>query len=338
MNKGKMFLLTSGMVVSILASGCGSSKAETSSAVSSASQAAGASSAAEAVAASSKDAGSGHHSSSIASSEFDLDSLDTSKVASKDEQIEQNDLEADGLTPVSGSQVVDGTYEISVRSSSDMFKVDKCMLSVKDGRMTAVLTMSGSGYLLVYPGTAEEAAAADKSDMIKSIDNADGKNTFMLTVENLNQEMNLAAFSKNKLEWYPRKVLFDASSLPEGTVMGGDTAVTAEELGLADGTYTAEAKLAGGSGRASITSPMTITITGGQITGSVEMSSNYYDYAIVNGEKYLPVNTEGNSTFEVPFDGFDYAMPFTADTTRMSTPHEIDYTITLDSTTAKAAE
>lgn len=204
--------------------------------------------------------------------------------------------------------------------------------------MTAVMTMSGSGYLLVYPGTAEEAAKADKSQLIKSIDNSDGKNTFMLTVEALNKELDLAAFSKNKLQWYPRKVLFDASSLPEGTVMQSDSKTTAEDLELADGTYTVEASLAGGSGRASITSPMKIVIADGKITGSVEMSSSYYDYAIVNGEKYTPVNTEGNSTFEVPFDGFDYPMPFTADTTRMSTPHEIDYTITLDSSTVKASE
>lgn len=323
MKKGKMLLCTSGLIISILAAGCGTSGAASSSAAASAASGTSAASASQ---------------NAETPSEVDLDSLDTSKVASEEDQIEQNDLDTEGLTPISGSQVVDGTYEISVRTSSDMFKVEKCMLSVKDGEMTAVMTMSGSGYLLVYPGTAEEAAAADKSSLVKSIDNADGKNTFMLTVDALDKELDLAAFSKKRQQWYPRKIVFDASSLPEGTVTGGREAVTAEDLQLADGSYTVAAKLAGGSGRASITSPMKITIAGGKITGSVEMSSNYYDYAIVNGEKYLPVNTDGNSTFEVPFDGFDYAMPFTADTTRMSTPHEIDYTITLDSTTVKTAE
>jgi len=56
---------------------------------------------------------------------------------------------------------------------------------------------------------------------------------------------------------------------------------------------------------------------------------------IVGEEKYLPVNTEGNSTFEIPVTGFDYNMPISADTTAMSTPHEIDYTLYFDSKTIK---
>ena len=66
--------------------------------------------------------------------------------------------------------------------------------------------------------------------------------------------------------------------------------------------------------------------------------SPYYDYVLVNGEKYEPVNTEGNSAFLIPVDGFDYNMPVTADTIAMSVPHEIDYTIVIDSSTLEAAE
>ena len=51
---------------------------------------------------------------------------------------------------------------------------------------------------------------------------------------------------------------------------------------------------------------------------------------VVNGEKYLPVNTAGNSIFEIPVLVFDKAMTVTADTTAMSTPHEIEYTLTFD--------
>ena len=50
------------------------------------------------------------------------------------------------------------------------------------------------------------------------------------------------------------------------------------------------------------------------------------------------MNTEGNSTFELPVDGFDYRMQIVADTVAMSTPHEIDYTLLFDSATIKKAE
>ena len=116
-----------------------------------------------------------------------------------------------------------------------------------------------------------------------------------------------------------------------------DEAVTAQQLGLSDGSYTVEGSLEGGSGRASITSPVSLTIKEGKVTASIEFSSPYYDYMIVDGEKYEPVNTDGNSTFEIPVAGFDTAIPVTADTVAMSEPHEIEYTITLDAATVKEA-
>ena len=69
----------------------------------------------------------------------------------------------------------------------------------------------------------------------------------------------------------------------------------------------------------------------GQVTAEVVWSSSNYDYMIVDGEKYLPTNTEGNSTFSIPVKGFDYKMPVSADTTAMSVPYEIEYTLYFDS-------
>ena len=96
--------------------------------------------------------------------------------------------------------------------------------------------------------------------------------------------------------------------------------------------------LEGGSGRASIASPVTITVENQKVTASVEWSSPNYDYMLVDGEKYEPVNKDGNSTFEIPVSVFDAEMEVTADTVAMSEPHEIDYTLNFDSTTAKEAE
>jgi len=126
---------------------------------------------------------------------------------------------------------------------------------------------------------------------------------------------------------YPAKFL--TISAAEST----DTKISADDLGLADGTYQVDVTLSGGSGRASVESPATIVIEDGQVTATIVFSSSYYDYMLIDGERYEPVNTEGNSTFEIPVDGFDYEMAVTADTTAMSTPHEIEYTLYFDSAT-----
>ena len=112
--------------------------------------------------------------------------------------------------------------------------------------------------------------------------------------------------------------------------------VTVQQLGLEDGTYIADGTLEGGSGRATISSPVELTVKDGQMTARVEFSSPYYDYMIVDGEKYEPENTEGNSQFTIPMAGFDAGVPVTADTVAMSEPHEIDYEIVLDSATLKS--
>ena len=101
------------------------------------------------------------------------------------------------------------------------------------------------------------------------------------------------------------------------------------EMNLADGEYTVEVTMEGGSGRASIQSPTELTIENGQAQAEIVWSSSHYDYMMVDGDKYLPVNTEGNSVFELPVTAFDTEIAVTADTTAMSVPHEIDYTIYL---------
>ena len=59
---------------------------------------------------------------------------------------------------------------------------------------------------------------------------------------------------------------------------------------------------------------------------------------IVDGVKYEPVTTEGGSTFEIPVTCLDVKIPVVADTVAMSEPHEIEYTILLDSATLEALQ
>ena len=108
-----------------------------------------------------------------------------------------------------------------------------------------------------------------------------------------------------------------------------ETVLTKEETGweFQDGTYQMEVELLGGSGRASVTSPAEVEIKDGKAVATLEWSSPNYDYMVVNGEKYLPVNTEGNSVFRIPVETFDRDITVIADTVAMSTPHEIEYTL-----------
>ena len=253
-----------------------------------------------------------------------------SQVADDSDMAEVEDVAEDGMTPITGDKVKDGTYDVTVKSSSSMFNITACELTVKDGEMTAKMHMGGTGYLYVYMGTGEEAAAVDEADYIPFTEEADGTHSFTVPVKALDEGIDCAAFSKKKEKWYDRTILFRADSLPADALADG-VMTTAESLSLADGVYTADVTLGGGSGRASVESPATLTVAGGKVTAKIVWSSKNYDYMKVNEEKYDAVIEDEHSTFEIPVSGFDWALPVIADTTAMSEPHEIDYTLKFDS-------
>ncbi len=262
-------------------------------------------------------------------------SADTSdQVASSEEMTEVDEVGWEGMVPVTADQINDGTYEISVESSSSMFKIEKCELTVADGKMTAVMTMGGTGYRYIVMKGAEEAAEADESEYIYPEEDSEGKHTYTVEVEALDKAVKCAAFSDKKEKWYDRTLVFSASGIPVDAFKEGVLKLPGD-LGLADGTYSVDVALSGGTGKASVDSPAEITISGDSCTAKITWSSEHYDYMIVNGEKYLTVNTEGNSQFEIPVSFFDRPMPVIADTTAMSEPHEISYTLLFDSASVK---
>lgn len=90
---------------------------------------------------------------------------ESSQVASGSEMAGVTDVVEDGMVPVSGDSLENGTYPVAVDSSSSMFRVVHCELTVLNGEMTAEMTMGGTGYLWVFPGTGEEAAAAPETGL-----------------------------------------------------------------------------------------------------------------------------------------------------------------------------
>ena len=97
---------------------------------------------------------------------------------------------------------------------------------------------------------------------------------------------------------------------------------------LADGTYQADVTLTGGSGRATVDSPAALTVEDGEIYATIVWSSPYYDYMIVADETYYnEAKVEENSTFTIPLEKLPCEISVIADTTAMSVPHEIEYTL-----------
>ena len=259
------------------------------------------------------------------------DSQPTSNaVASADEMAGVEDVVEEGMTPIDGSQVKDGVYDITVDSSSSMFQIVSCKLTVANGSMTAQMTMGGTGYLYVYMGTGEQAANADESEYIPFVEDAAGAHTYTVPVEALDAGVPCAAFSKNKEKWYDRTLVFRADSLPTDAFAEG-IVTTAEDLALADGDYQVDVTLEGGSGRASVESPAQMTAENGKVTATIVWSSSNYDYMKVDGVCYDAVIENDRSVFTIPVTCFDWKMAVVADTIAMSQPHEIDYALRFDS-------
>lgn len=258
------------------------------------------------------------------------------------EMVSEAETETGSETETEAEGVLeDGTYTAEFDTDSSMFHVNeandgKGVLTVKDGEMTIHVSLSGKGFLNLFMGSAEDAKK-DGAELLEpttdTVTYKDGTSEevygFDIPVPAIDEEFTVAAIGK-KGKWYDHKVSVKNPVKDEGAQAGEGEKVTAEELGLEDGEYTADVTLEGGSGRATVDSPANLVVKDGEVTATIVWSSPNYDYMLVGGEKYEPVNTEGNSTFEIPVDGFDYPMEVVADTVAMSEPHEIEYTLTFN--------
>ena len=211
-------------------------------------------------------------------------------------------------------------------------------LTVENGTMTFHVSLQSQKIVNLYPGMAADATAHESDWLQPTVDTvtySDGTSDevfgFDIPVAAVDADFQLAILG-TKGTWYDHTV-----SISDAEPAAEDAAAAAVEL-PADGSYTCAVTLEGGSGRATVENPAALTVADGIMTATIVWSSPNYDYMLVDGEKYLPVNTDGNSTFEIPVAALDTALAVTADTVAMSTPHEIDYTLTFDSATLAAAE
>ena len=273
-------------------------------------------------------------------------------------------------------QVSDGSYKVNVISSSSMFKVMDCILTSKNGEMTAKITLSGTGYDYLYVGTSAEAALADKSKWIPYVVDKNGMYTYTIPVSLLDTGISVAAFSHKNQVWYDRTLTFASAGMknlnnsnstngttgnngntnqgnntsqntnfgtgtPSGNTgtnqtpdkeskyevdLNGGTARVNSATTLADGVYTPDKfSWSGGTGKVSI-SCTKITVTGGQVYATIVFSSGSYGYVKANGNTYYPTATGSTSTFVIPVE-LNKNNTIIGMTTKMSTAHEISYSI-----------
>ena len=261
------------------------------------------------------------------------------------------DKETDAVMAEGAPQLENGVYMAEFHTDSSMFHVNeacdgKGTLTVKDGEMVIHVSLTSKNIVNLYSGFAEDAQKDGAELLQPTVDTvtySDGMseevNGFDVPVPVLDEEFDLALLGK-KGKWYDHKVSVtnpvpvtedaqeDTKTNASEDAQTADAGVRGDASSLNDGSYTVELDFAGGSGKAQILSPAIITAKNGKVTATVEWSSPNYDYMIVDGEKYLPVNTEGNSVFEIPVAVFDEPITVIGDTVAMSKPHEVEYTIT----------
>ena len=245
--------------------------------------------------------------------------------------------------------VDDGEYDTPVDSSSSMFKVVACRLTVKDGKYVATITLSGTGYDVLYLGSAEAAAAADPSQHIPFVPNAEGKYTYSFPVEKLDTPIAIAAHSISKDTWYDRSLTFKSEGMekveteptatpeptqaptPEPTPtpesdLSGSTSKVDSSTTLADGSYTPDKfSFSGGTGKVKISCPK-VTVSGGKAKATLVFDSPNYSYVKANGSKYYGSHSGSCSTFEIPVK-LNANNRIIGMTTAMSVDHEVEYTI-----------
>lgn len=296
--------------------------------------------------------------------------------------ISSKNLKKTGDIPAEGTPA-DGIYSTSAVTGAAIFKVVGTKLTVKNGKMTALITLSGIGYDYLYMGTG--ADAANHTDQwIKYKGTAtytlDGETktgrTYEIPVAALDKPITVASHSESHKKWYDRTITFSSKDLKKigdvstggngnsgstdnGTTGGngstngsnnttgntttkvdtkpdteskyesdtsGSTKAVNSKTKLKDGVYKPDKfSWSGGSGRVNITCDK-VTIKNGQALATIVFSSSAYQYVKANGKKYLPTHTGGKSIFVIPVE-LNKNNSIIGMTTKMSTAHEITYSI-----------
>lgn len=268
----------------------------------------------------------------------------------------------------------DGVYTTTAETGTTMFRVVEIILTVKNGKMSAEITLSGTGYDYLYMGTAAEAAGNENQwigfkDKEKSyIEDGEEKTgrSYIIPISTLDTPLAMASHLVKRDKWYDRSITVSSNNLkkissgeagngeggslnPTPTVVetatkdsvkdatpaeesksesdtSGSTSQVNSKTKLKDGVYTPDKfTWSGGTGKVNITCDK-VTIKNGQALATIAFSSSAYQYVKANGKKYFPTHTGGKSIFVIPVE-LNKNNKIIGMTTKMSTAHEIEYSI-----------
>lgn len=189
--------------------------------------------------------------------------------------------------PAPEVNVANGIYSMDVVSSSSMFKVVDCILTAKDGKMSAVLTLSGTGYGYLYMGTKEEAASADQSSWIPYQVNEEGKYTYTVPVEALDKEIAVAAYSIKKAIWYDRALTFQSETMKKiADLNSTDSNNKGDSGNTGNNGNTGNSGTTGGSNNTGNTGTNNSAFPGGSVPGTNSGKTDGNDGKADNVSKY----------------------------------------------------
>lgn len=281
---------------------------------------------------------------------------------------------APSTAPSQPARPADGVYTTTAETGTTMFRVVEIILTVKNGKMSAEITLSGTGYDYLYMGTAAEAAGNENQwigfkDKEKSyIEDGEEKTgrSYIIPISTLDTPLAMASHSVKRDKWYDRSITVSSNNLkkissgeagngeggslnPTPTVVetatkdsvkdttpaeesksesdtSGSTSQVNSKTKLKDGVYTPDKfTWSGGTGKVNITCDK-VTIKNGQALATIAFSSSAYQYVKANGKKYFPTHTGGKSIFVIPVE-LNKNNKIIGMTTKMSTAHEIEYSI-----------
>ena len=178
-------------------------------------------------------------------------------------------------TPTPSNVPADGIYSTTAETGAAMFKAVGVKLTVKNGKMSAVITLSGEGYDYLYMGTATDAAT-HTGNWIKYSGSAaytlDGETktgrTYEIPVSALDTPLTIASHSERQKKWYDRTVTISSKNLKKT----GD--IPAEGT-PADGIYSTSAVTGAAMFKVVGTK---LTVKNGKMTALITLSGIGYDY------------------------------------------------------------
>lgn len=108
--------------------------------------------------------------------------------------------------------IADGTYQVNAEAGGKMFRVTDCVMTVKNGQMTAAVTLSGQGYNRIYLGDVNNASADEKNWILPDSLLAE-QYTFQIPVKKLDEVMTIAVHTTKSNKWDTRTLTFHSEGM-----------------------------------------------------------------------------------------------------------------------------